>query len=282
MLLCAIPIAAWFLTRGAPAWMVMWSLAASEFFALKLLTLDGISWNLPPKDLACYLFLWPGMNPNEFLGPAPAKPPKATRIELAWSLSNMALGFTASAWAVSNAVTAPGMWVGWIGMLGLIFTLHFGGFSLLSWAWRRAGVAALPIMNVPLASTSLGEFWGKRWNRAFADIARRFIFRPLTKPLGTTLAGGAVFLVSGLVHESVISLPAGGGWGGPTLYFVLQAVGIALEKSSAGRTIGLGRGWTGRTWMLLFTAVPIPVLFHRPFVERIIVPMFQQIHAMLP
>jgi alginate O-acetyltransferase complex protein AlgI len=259
----------------------MWAMAVSEFFALKLLTLTDIPRGLPARRLASYVFLWPGMNPSVFLGLVPTKMPAATATELAWSLAKIALGLTALAWAIFNARTAPGIWVGWIGMLGLIFTLHFGGFSFLSWAWRRAGVAALPIMRSPARSTSIGEFWGERWNLAFADIARRFLFRPLVRLLGASLAGCTVFLVSGLVHESVISLPAGGGWGGPTLYFMLQALGILAERSGAGRTIGLGSGWLGWCWVLLFTAVPVPILFHRPFVERVVVPMFQQIAAAL-
>jgi alginate O-acetyltransferase complex protein AlgI len=260
----------------------MWVMAGSEFFALKLLTLTGIPQGVPVWRLASYVFLWPGMKPSEFLGIVPTKQPVAQGTELAWALTKMALGLGGVAWAVVNGKTAPGMWVGWIGMLGLIFTLHFGGFDLLSWAWRRAGVAALPIMKAPLSSTSLGEFWGERWNLAFAEIARRFLFRPLARPLGASLAGCMVFLVSGLVHESVISLPAGGGWGGPTLYFALQALGILFERSAAGRTKGLGSGRLGWAWVLLVTAGPVPLLFHRPFVERVIVPMFQQINALLP
>jgi alginate O-acetyltransferase complex protein AlgI len=256
-------------------------MAGSEFFALKLLTLAGTPWDVPAWRLASYVFLWPGMKPSQFLGLAPTKRPVAKGSELARALAKTALGLAGFAWAVVNAKTAPPMWVGWVGMLGIIFTLHFGGFDLLSWAWRRAGVAALPIMKSPMRSTSLGEFWGERWNLAFAEIARRFIFRPLARPLGASLAGSTVFLVSGLVHESVISLPARGGWGGPTFYFVLQAVGIVTERGAAGRRIGLGRGWLGWFWVLLFAAVPIPLLFHRPFVERVIVPMFRQLNAVL-
>jgi hypothetical protein len=280
--LFAIPVAAWWLSRGSPAWLMMWLMAGSEFLALKLLTLSGIPWGVPAWRLASYIFLWPGMKPSEFLGLAPTKRPVAGGPELARALAKTVLGLAGFVWAVVNAKTASPMWVGWVGMLGIIFTLHFGGFDLLSWAWRRAAVAALPIMKSPMRSTSLGEFWGERWNLAFAEIARRFIFRPLAKPLGARLAGCTVFLVSGLVHESVISLPARGGWGGPTLYFLLQAVGIVSEKGVAARRIGLGKGWIGWAWVLLFAAVPIPLLFHRPFVERVVVPMFQQLHAVLP
>jgi hypothetical protein len=222
------------------------------------------------------------MNSREFLGLAPIGLPVATVPELVKALAKTALGLTGIVWAIANAYSEPALQVGWAGMLGIIFMLHFGGFDLASWAWRRAGVAAVPIMKNPLRATALGEFWGERWNLAFAELARRFIFKPLARRWGARLAGCTVFFVSGLIHESAISLPANGGWGGPTFYFMLQAAGIVSEKSSFGRRMGLGRGLRGWAWVLLVAALPIPVLFQPVFVERVIVPMFQQIKSNFP
>jgi alginate O-acetyltransferase complex protein AlgI len=53
---------------------------------------------------------------------------------------------------------------GWMAMIGLIFALHFGLFELLALAWRRAGRNVTPIMQAPILSTSLNEFWSRRWN----------------------------------------------------------------------------------------------------------------------
>ena len=130
-------------------------------------------------------------------------------------------------------------------------------------------------MQAPIASTSLADFWGWRWNAAFADAARRFLFLPLCRKLGTNLAGVGVFLFSGLIHEAVISLPARGGWGGPSAYFLIQAIGLGVEKIPVARKLGLGAGPVGWAWTLLVTAAPLSLLFHAPFVERIIVPLLE-------
>jgi hypothetical protein len=47
-------------------------------------------------------------------------------------------------------------------MIGIVTTLHFGLFHLIACAWRTAGVDAQSLMNRPLASGSVSEFWGRR------------------------------------------------------------------------------------------------------------------------
>jgi alginate O-acetyltransferase complex protein AlgI len=165
-------------------------------------------------------------------------------------------------------------------MVGIALCLHFGSFQLLSCGWRRAGVRARPLMNKPLVSESLGEFWGRRWNTAFRDLTHRFLFRPLTRRIGVRagLAGGFVF--SGLVHDLVISWPAAGGYGGPTLFFAIQGVGMLIERSAFGHHVGLGRGVRGWLFSMLTIVLPAPLLFHGPFVERIVVPFMRAMGAL--
>src|SRR5438477_4200770 len=67
---------------------------------------------------------------------------------------------------------------GWIGMIGMILVLHFGIFALLAIAWRAYGLDVQPIMDAPLNSTSLGEFWGRRWNGLFNQPPSENLFPP--------------------------------------------------------------------------------------------------------
>jgi D-alanyl-lipoteichoic acid acyltransferase DltB (MBOAT superfamily) len=184
-------------------------------------------------------------------------------------------------WAAARAVPeAHSLLRGWIGMLGLILLLHFGTFKIVALAWRTFGVDAVPIMQAPLRSTSLSEFWGKRWNLGFRQLSYDFIFNPLQRNIGAEASGFLVFVVSGLLHDLVISAPARGGYGLPTAYFVLQGSGVAIERSRFGKRLGLRRGARGWLFMALVTAGPAFWLFHPRFVLRVILPFMQAIRAL--
>jgi len=134
-------------------------------------------------------------------------------------------------------------------------------------------------MRTPALATSLSEFWGGRWNTGFHQLAASLVFKPLRSRLGMMGATFAVFLVSGLIHDLVISLPAGAGYGLPTGYFILQAAGLYLERSERGRIWGLGRGPLGWLFTLLVAAGPAFWLFHPWFVMRVVIPFLQVVRA---
>src|SRR5439155_676614 len=226
-----------------PPWAVMWATAAALFAACKWLTLRHTRSDAPAGRRFAYLVAWPGMDPAAFLDPRPLPPARRPGSgEWAFAAAKLALG-VGLVWGAVRLV--PPDWPlarGWVGMVGIVFVLHFGAFHLLSCAWRAAGVDAKPLMNWPVLAASVSEFWGRRWNTAFRDLAHRFLFRPLTARVGPRAGLAAGFLASGLCHELVISVPAGGGYGLPTLYFVIQAVGLLVERSKRVRAVGLGRG----------------------------------------
>ena len=111
----------------------------------------------------------------------------------------------------------------------------------------------------------------------YRDFSNGVVFRPLAKRFGLRWATLAAFVVSGVIHELVISLPAQCGYGLPTLYFLLQGCGVLLEKSWLGRRWGLGGGLTGWLFTLLMTVGPIRLLFHDGFMLGVIVPFLDAI-----
>jgi alginate O-acetyltransferase complex protein AlgI len=205
-------------------------------------------------------------------------PPTASRWH--WATLETILGAILF-WVVARFIpSGQPLLQGWAGMMGLILLLHFGSFQIVALLWQTVGVRAEPIMSTPIHSISLTEFWGKRWNLGFRQIAYELIFRPLHRTLGVGTAGFIVFLFSGLIHDLVISLPARGGYGLPTVYFLLQGVGVAFERSQFGERFGLGHGLRGRCFMMVFLVVPVFCLFHPWFVLRVILPFMRAIHAL--
>jgi hypothetical protein len=264
-----------------PPWVFMWALSFVIFAALKWMTW----WKVRPRvthgagrSLA-YLVAWPGMDAETFLD-ADRHPIKPTARDWLWAASKTTIGI-ALLWIVARRIPEPqSLLRGWIGLLGLIFLLHFGTFHLIALFWQSMGIAAQPIMSKPILSKTLSEFWGKRWNLGFRQVAHDLIFRPLHKRIGVAVAGLLVFVASGLIHDLVISLPARGGYGLPTAYFILQGLGVTLERSSLGRRLGLQKSLTAWIFLLIVTAAPAFWLFHPPFVLRVIIPFMHAIHAL--
>jgi D-alanyl-lipoteichoic acid acyltransferase DltB (MBOAT superfamily) len=137
---------------------------------------------------------------------------------------------------------------GWV-----ILALHFGAVRRdHAPIWRTRGVDANPLMNAPTRATSLADFWGNRWNTAFNDLVPALRASPLRRRLGVAGATLATFLASGVVHDLVISVPARGGYGLPTLYFLIQGLGVLLERTMA-RPPRSGRS-NGTRWNVLIAA----------------------------
>ncbi len=129
-------------------------------------------------------------------------------------------------------------------------------------------------MRWPILADSLGDFWGRRWNAGFRDLAFGLLFARLAAILPARAAALAVFLASGLIHEMVITLPARSGYGWPTIYFLIQGAGLLTERSRFGRRLGLRHGIAGRCFALAVVVIPIGVLFPPPFVLGVMVPFF--------
>jgi len=263
-----------------PGWVFMWMTVFGLFFAAKWLTLSPLlikRSNTPVGRMFAYIYLWPGMDANAFCTERSKVRPAIS--EWLFALGKTFLGVAVLWFGVKAVEAANPLIVGWVGMFGVIFLLHFGTFHLLSLAWRAIGVNAKPIMRSPISATSLGQFWGSHWNNAFSDVMQPNVFRVLAKRINGTVAMLTAFLISGFLHELAISLPAQGGYGLPTIYFVTQGCGILVERSRAGRALGFGHGLRGWIFTVIVTAGPAFWLFHPAFIRNVILPMLHAIGA---
>ncbi len=276
--LVVLPSVAIVSRSALPDWVFMWVLAFAIFFGCKWLTLRR-SWAgraRPSRFHAfAYLLLWPGMEANPFLSRISLHPPSLQSWVGATAKTVAGAGLL---WfvAVASRSLHP-LLIGWLGMAGVVLLLHFGLFHLLALFWRTQGRDVKPLMRAPLLATSLADFWGQRWNTAFNTLAHNLVFRTLARRTGVGWATLGVFLISGLIHDLVISVPARGGYGLPTAYFLLQGMAVLFERSRAGRALCLGRGARGWLFTFLVTAAPAFWLFHPDFIHHVILPMLQVI-----
>lgn len=210
---------------------------------------------MSPLGLALYLSFWPGMDPA---------PLERRNVEVTlpgpWFIQGW---ITMIAGAVSFLSLPLFYKSNWLALVCILTAVHLGYSDVLTALVRWAGFPVHRLFTNPLASRSLRDFWSHRWNRPFVEM-NRVLFLPLLEHFVERRAAvmGA-FVISGILHELAISLPAARGWGGPLLYFLIQGLGMLLE----------GKGKRGRLWTWAWIFLPIPLLFHGAFREALITPL---------
>jgi hypothetical protein len=260
-----------------PGWVQMWTIAVGLYAIAKWLSWQPLRQaGGSPRETMAYFCAWPGLNARTFLQPGipPAMP---TRLEWTFAAAKLLLGVSLFTLGIRAAVFGQFLVSGWLGMAAIVFTLHFGLFHLLSCFWRSRGYGAAPIMDWPILAQSVSEFWGRRWNRPFRDGTHQFVFRPLIARFGLSAGTLLAFLFSGAIHELVITVPARGAWGQPTLFFLIQGAALQLERSRLGHYLRLGRGRTGWLFTVVVTVGPVGLLFPEPFVVDVIAPFLRAV-----
>ncbi|KAG9455139.1 hypothetical protein H6P81_008043 [Aristolochia fimbriata] len=146
-------------------------------------------------------------------------------------------------------------------------------------AAARAGVGLElePQSDEPYLSTSLQDFWGRRWNLMVTGILRPTVYDPIRRWAGSTrrarlLGIIAVFLVSGLMHEVMfyyLTTEAETRWE-VTWFFVLHgfctAAEVAAKEALAGK-IPPPPPAVSRAATLVFVAVTGFWLFFPPIIR---------------
>nr|CAB3471014.1 unnamed protein product [Digitaria exilis] len=99
------------------------------------------------------------------------------------------------------------------------------------------GMEMEPQFNKPYLSSSLQDFWGRRWNLMVSAILRPSVYDPVRKRLGAPVAVLATFLVSGLMHEVVVwYLTFRPPTGQLTAFFALHGACVCAERWWCGAT----------------------------------------------
>jgi hypothetical protein len=250
---------------------LMCALALSVYGFFKIATLCEYQRRPSISSAVAYLLLWPGMNPVEFFD---RKQCERNQSGL-WGILSALCG-TTLLWLIIPALgSIPNLLKGTLGLAGFALLFHFGLFAVAAAYHQSRGRAVTPLMRAPWRASSVSDFWANRWNTAFNQLIEFCGGRAATRRFGGTATLFLAFLASGLIHELMISVPAGGGYGGPTIYFLVQAVGISVEKRYRGflkRNRALARICA---WAIII--IPVPLLFHAPFLTRVIAPLVDSI-----
>jgi alginate O-acetyltransferase complex protein AlgI len=218
--------------------------------------------------------LWPGMRPGPFARRGAGSSPEATQLFLGGSarlLGGLMLVLMARllwVFTSSKLLATPPL------LAGLSLIVHFGVFDIVAALWRWNGVDCQRLFRSPLRSTSLREFWGRRWNLAFSEMTALAIYQPLVRSAGRGPALIASFVGSGLLHELAISVPVRCGYGLPMAYFMLHGLLMTVEGRLAKASRPIDRvPAIGRIWTLTWLLAPLPILFHQPFLAGVVWPL---------
>lgn len=277
LLLAVLQITAFGLSRPLGVWGRILATWAATFVGFKGLVLLEESperlQGLVAARYAGWELGWLGMDLDAWLRPLGRRwtPP-------AWRTLAQGAGLVLAGGAICAAfalIPFPASWrlvQAWGVTGGLLIAIFFGATRLLAGSWQALGRDVPPLFSRPLASRSLADFWGRRWNLSVHTVLLETLWKPVRRKLGPAGATDAVFIASGLLHEYLVSYPARGGYGGPLLYFVLQSVGLRLERTRRVRALLRRSPAAGRAWTLAFVLGPAWLLFHPPIVRATVMP----------
>lgn len=138
-----------------------------------------------------------------------------------------------------------------------------------------------PVFNSPWSSTSLADFWGRRWHQVFRHIFLTAAGRPLGRLFGQAGLVMGSFLASGIVHAAGVW---GMGRGGDhdfihvCGFFLMMGVGIMCERWHlflTGNEVGgrIGKLWT-MVWIVGWSTMMFDVWVHNGMMDSVFLPSF--------
>jgi hypothetical protein len=193
--------------------------------------------------------------------------PGLDRRELVWLLGHAGL-LVVGWWGVfewAASVAGLGHWlIRWAAGLLLCYGLIESIHSALLILYRAIGIHQVRVNVHPVVSTTLVEFWGRRWNRVVAGWLRDYAFFPLARRGHARLGIAAAFAASTALHFWSSWVPLGV-VAGLTMgsFFVIHGAALMIERRLA--VVRWPRG-ARRAWSCTIMVVTSP-LFVEPMLQ---------------
>jgi Membrane bound O-acyl transferase family len=174
----------------------------------------------------------------------------------------------AAAIAAVKLVSGPGFWqpARWLaGGIGILAAAEMAT-ACHNFATKLMGLTVPPLFQSPYRSTSVSEFWARRWNLPASELFRKYCFAPLARR-GVALALVTVFAVSAVGHALLAYLGLGR-WrmaAACGAFFLVQPLFILAER---WLNVRWWRPVAGRAWTLAVLATTSP-LFVEPTLQLI-------------
>ena len=207
---------------------------------------------LPVARWLVFALAWPGMRQRPFVHSKPCA--GAGRIAAAGLIR---IAFGAALVGAAHLVRERTWLATVLVLIGLSFVLHFGLFRISTAFVRALGFDAREPFRDPQRSRTLGEFWARRWNIPFSEMVQDTVYRHFRHPT-------AGFVFSAALHEVALSLPVRAGYGLPSAYFCLQGLLVLVERRW---------GIASRVWTAAWILLPVPLVFHPPFLRGVVWPI---------
>ena len=145
-----------------------------------------------------------------------------------------------------------------LGGVTLMYAVPDLAAALVRFIHRLIGIVVPPLQDVPILSRSLGEFWGRRWNRPVSNWLSISIFRPVTRRWNGLAGLFAAFSVSAALHGGMFGIALG--WKVALLtaaFFLLQYPAVLIERALH---IKNWPSMAARAWTIGFLVATSPLL----------------------
>ncbi|KAK9268121.1 hypothetical protein L1049_010561 [Liquidambar formosana] len=193
--------------------------------------------------------------------PSPQITKKGHKSPLNYAIKSLLLGLIACIYNYKEYVHPKVMLLIYCFYIYLSLDMGLAMFAALARAFLRLELE--PQFDDPYLSTSLQDFWGRRWNLMVSSILRPTVYDPVrsfsSRLIGRkwAIATGilATFMVSGLMHELILFYfkPEKPTWE-ITCFFLLHGVCLVVETS-------LRKAFKGKFWLPPVVSRPLAVAF---------------------